>query len=104
MFSLASQDLAQGLVGGLAVQAWDAFSGGDKIILGDDTEGVVSEVGLVETHLQGYDGIVTRLLNGQLTTARVSNLSRGRHSRLIENMRSHYGDIDKLPAVLQDIK
>ena len=104
VFSLASQDLAQGLVGGLAVQAWDAFAVGDKIILGDGTEGIVTEIGLVETHLQGYDGIVTRIPNGQLTTARVSNLSRVKRSRLVQNLRFHYHDLDKLPALLRDMK
>ena len=104
VFSLASQDLAQGLVGGLAVQAWDAFAVGDKIILGDGTEGIVTEIGLVETHLKGYDGIVTRIPNSQLTTARVSNLSRVQRSRLVQNLRFKYKDLDKLPAVLEDIK
>ena len=104
VFSLASQDLAQGLVGGLAVQAWDAFAVGDIIILGDGTEGIVAEIGLVETHLKGYDGIVTRIPNSQLTTARVSNLSRVKRSRLLQKLRFHYRDLEKLPALLEEIK
>ena len=104
VFSLASQDLAQGLVGGLAVQAWDAFAVGDTVILGDGTEGIVTEIGLVETHLKGYDSIVTRIPNSQLTTARVSNLSRVSRSRLVQKLRFHYQDLDKLPVVLEDIK
>lgn len=104
VFSLASKDLAEGIVGGFAVQAWDAFTKGDIILLGDGTEGVVQEIGLVETHIKGYDSVVTRIPNGQLTTARVSNLSRSKRSRVVQNLRFKYEDLEKLPAVLEEIK
>ena len=103
-FSLASQDLAQGLVGGLAVQAWDAFTVGEIVLLDDGTEGTITEIGLVETHVKGYDAVVTRIPNKQLTTARVSNLSRVKTSRIVQPLRFAYHDLEKLPAVLERIK
>lgn len=104
VFSLASQDLAEGLVGEFALNAWDAFDVGDNILLGDGTEGIVREVGLIETHIQGYDSAVTRIPNGQLTTARLCNLSRVSKSRVVQNIRFKYSYLNKLPAVLEEIK
>mgnify|MGYP000101639924 CR=1 FL=1 len=104
VFSLASKDLAEGLVGGFALNAWDAFNVGDLILLGDGTEGFVDQVGLIETHIKGYDNVVTRIPNGQLTTARVANLSRVSRSRIVQNIRFKYSDLPKLETVLEDIK
>ena len=104
VFSLASKDLAENVVGGFALNAWDAFSVGDIVMLGDGTEGTVQEVGLIETHIKGHDNIVTRIPNGQLTTARVSNLSRLERSRCFQTLRFKYKDLDKLEEVLRDIK
>lgn len=62
------------------------------------------EIGLVETLIKGYDNIVTRIPNSQLTSARISNLSRVKQSRLKQMLRYKYSDIDKLPALFADIK
>jgi len=104
IFSLASKDLAEQVVGGFALNAWDALDVGDKVLLGDGTEGIVLEIGLVETLIQGYDNIITRIPNGQLTTARVSNISRIKISRLKQTLRFKYSDMDKLPSALEEIK
>jgi len=77
---------------------------GDKVRLGDGTEGVVLEIGLVETMIRGWDNIVTRIPNAQLTSARISNLSRVNQSRLKQYLRFQYKDLDQLPDVLSDIK
>ena len=77
---------------------------GDKVRLGDGTDGVVLEIGLVDTLIRGYDNIVTRIPNSQLTKARISNLSRVHQSRLKQNLRFKYSDLEKLPVVLNDIK
>ena len=73
-------------------------------MLGDGTEGIVKEVGLIDTHLQHYDHTITRIPNGQLTTSRLTNLSRVKKSRCMQNIRFKYGDLEKLPAVLEEIK
>jgi len=103
-FSLASKDLVEQIVGGFAINAWDAFDKGDKIRLGDGTEGIILEIGLLETLIQQFDNIVVRIPNSQLTTARVMNLSRVKKSRLTQELRFKYSDLDKLPAVLDEIK
>lgn len=104
VFSLASKDLAQALVGGFIVQAWDAFEVGDDIRLGDGTEGTVKKIGLVETEITGYDNIAMKIPNSQLTNTRVSNLSRIERSRVFQILRFGYSDLPKLPKLLDDIK
>jgi small-conductance mechanosensitive channel len=89
-FSLASRDLAENIVGGIVLQAWDAFNEGDDIKLGDGSEGTVLCIGLVETELCGYDNIVTMIPNSQLTKQRVSNMSRMTRSRFKQVLRFQY--------------
>lgn len=103
-FSLASKDLAQHIVGGLTVQAWDAFDVGDDILLGDGTAGTITKIGLVETELVGYDNVPIRIPNSQLASERVSNMSRIKLSRVYQNLRFEYSDLDILPDLLNDIK
>lgn len=56
VFSLASKDLATGLVSGLQVHASRHFAVGDKILLGDGTGGIVEKMGAMETLVKGkYD-------------------------------------------------
>lgn len=102
-FSLASRDLAENIVGGIVLQAWDAFNEGDDIKLGDGSEGTVLCIGLVETELCGYDNIVTMIPNSQLTKQRVSNMSRMTRSRFKQVLRFQYADINKVPAILNDM-
>jgi small-conductance mechanosensitive channel len=103
VFSLASKDLAENIVGGLVLQAWDAFDVGDDVKLGDGTEGTVKKIGLVETEIIGYDSINVRIPNAQLSQ-RISNLSRIKRSRVKQPLRFKYSDLDKLPDVLKAIK
>jgi small-conductance mechanosensitive channel len=104
IFSLASKDLATEIVGGLALNAWNAIDVGDRVRLLDGTTGKVIEIGLVETLIQGFDNVITRIPNSMLTKSRFSNLSRTPRSRLRQYLRFKHSDVDKLPALLEDIK
>ena len=95
---------AEQIVGGFSLNAWEALDIGDRVRLGDGTAGTVLEIGLVETLIRGYDNIVTRIPNSQLTSARICNLSRVKQSRVKQMLRFKYSDIDKLPALFDDIK
>jgi small-conductance mechanosensitive channel len=103
IFSLASKDLAENIVGGFVLQAWDAFDVGDDVKLGDGTEGTVKKIGLVETEIVGYDNINVRIPNAQLSQ-RISNLSRIKRSQVKQPLRFKYSDLDKLPDALNAIK
>jgi len=104
IFSLASRGLVEQIFGGLMVQAWDAVEEGEKIRLGDGTEGVVRKIGLVETILVGSDDVEIRIPNTQVAQQRVSNLSHVTTSRVQQILRFRYSDLYKLPKVLDSIK
>lgn len=103
-FSLATKDLAEQIVGGFVIQAWDAFEIGDDVKLGDGTEGTVTQIGLVETQIQQYDNIVVQIPNSSLYKQRVSNLSRVKRSQVEQVLRFKYADLPTVPVVLADIK
>jgi small-conductance mechanosensitive channel len=75
VFSLASKDLAENIVGGFVLQTLDAFDVGDDVKVGDGTEEMAKKKGLVETESIGYDSINVRIPNAQLNQ-RIGNLSR----------------------------
>lgn len=102
-FSLVSKDLAEHIVGGLAVQVWDAFSIGETIVLGNGLSGKVVSIGLVETEIES-DNVVTKIPNSKIVKERVSNISRATKSQVIQTLRFSYGDIKKVPKVLADIQ
>lgn len=121
IFSLAAKDLAEQIVGGFALGAWyeelnlsycnanvwilrDALSVGDKVKLNNGVEGYVKEIGLLETIIEGYDNIVTRIPNSQMTSARVCNLSKVNRRRESQVVRFRYSDLEKIPDVLCEIK
>ncbi len=104
VFSLVSKDLAEHVVGGLAVQVWDAFSVGEKITLGNGLSGKVVSIGLVETEIQSKNNIVTKIPNSKIVNERVSNISRATKSQVVQPLRFKYEDINKVPKVLADIQ
>jgi small-conductance mechanosensitive channel len=104
LFSLASRGLAEQIVGGFILNAWDDMEEGNDVILGDKTEGVVHRIGLVETEIMGYDNVITKLPNSQLTTQRIQNLSRVKQSRVKQTLRFKYKDLEVLPTVLAEMK
>jgi small-conductance mechanosensitive channel len=104
IFSLASKDLAQQIVGGFAISVWDAFEIGDDVRLGDGTEGTIARIGLVETEIRGFDNVSIRIPNSQLLTQRVSNISRTKQSQVLQLLRFQYSDLKQIPSVLGDIK
>jgi len=104
LFSLASRGLAEQIVSGFILNAWDAIEEGNEVILGDKTEGIVNRIGLVETEILGYDNIIVKIPNSQLTGQRISNLSRVTKSRVRQVLRFKYSDLDKLPRLLTEMK
>ena len=104
IFSLASKGLVEQIVSGLILKCWDAINENDCIKLGDGTTGIVKDIGLVETTIVGFDNIVVNIPNSQITSQRISNLSRITQSQVLQTLRFKYTDLNKLPKVLNDIK
>ena len=101
--ALASKDLAENIVGGFLMRAWDAIEPDEIVRLGDGTEGIVLKLGLVETHIQSFDNLVTRIPNSSITSQKVVNISRITKYQVKQVLRFKYSDLEKLPNLLPDI-
>jgi small-conductance mechanosensitive channel len=104
VFSLASKDIASQFIGGLALSASNKFYEGEEIKLGDNTVGIVSRVGWMNTEIRGYDEIIMKIPNSQLANQRVSNVSRMRKSQVKQFLWIGYNDIYKIPQFIEDVK
>lgn len=104
VFSLASKGMIEQMVGGLLLQAWDAIEVGEKVRLGDGTEGTIVRIGLVETEVMGGDHVPVRVPNSQIIGKRVHMFSKVSKSKVKQTLRFKYSDLNKLPKLLKDIK
>mmetsp|Transcript_2922 Transcript_2922/g.4947 ORF Transcript_2922/g.4947 Transcript_2922/m.4947 type:complete len:476 (-) Transcript_2922:113-1540(-) len=105
VLSLASKDIATELVSGLAVGASDRFLPGDEIVLGDGTAGFIDTMGLLYTDVRGYNEVITRIPNSQLSGQRATNLSRAApKSQVKQTLRFSYKDVKKMPELMQAMK
>lgn len=102
--TLAAQDIVKGMLNGVALAASDAFSVGDSILLGDGTKGTVLYMGWLNTEIRGFDEVITRIPNTQLSDIRVSNRSRMKFSQVKQRLRFKYEDLDLIPELCNDIR
>lgn len=104
IISFASKDLAEQLVGGIAVSTQDRFYAGDEIKLGDGTAGIVSRIGWTHTDIRLYDETIVSIPNSSIFNQRVINLTRGRRCQVKQFLWFTYDDIDKMGTVCGAIK
>eukprot|EP00527_Entomoneis_sp_CCMP2396_P007477 CAMPEP_0198151578 /NCGR_PEP_ID=MMETSP1443-20131203/56163_1 /TAXON_ID=186043 /ORGANISM="Entomoneis sp., Strain CCMP2396" /LENGTH=284 /DNA_ID=CAMNT_0043817297 /DNA_START=93 /DNA_END=944 /DNA_ORIENTATION=- len=105
VFGLASKGLAEQVVGGLVVAAWDVFQVGDRVVLHKSgISGKVQRIGLADTAIMGYDNILVKVPNSQIFNQHVSNLSRVTMSPVQQKLRFKYSDLKKMPKLVKDIK
>mmetsp|Transcript_13999 Transcript_13999/g.20681 ORF Transcript_13999/g.20681 Transcript_13999/m.20681 type:complete len:421 (+) Transcript_13999:48-1310(+) len=103
MVGLATKDLAEMFVSGLTMSTSDRFCVGDAVEFGDQTSGIVQDIGWMQTKVRKYDETVVVIPNGQLGMQRVHNLSRIERCRVKQELRFRYEDADKIPLLLPDI-
>ena len=105
MFSLASKDLAEQVVGGLVLSVWEVFDQGDLIRLNESgIEGTVQRIGLADTEIRGTDNIVLKVPNSQIYKQRVSNYTKTKQSQVRQVLRFKYADLRNLSKIMNDIK
>jgi len=104
VFSLASKGMVEQIVGGLMLNAWDAIEIGEKVKLGDGTEGTIVRIGLLETEVLGPDHVPVRVPNSQIVGKRVYMYSKVSKSKMKQTLRFKYADLNKLPKILKDIE
>jgi small-conductance mechanosensitive channel len=79
---LAGKEVAENLIGGVAVLATSPFVPGDTVTTAD-TKGKVMDVGFYMTRLQDFDGTTVSVPNSRWTNAVVTNISRARRRRFM---------------------
>mmetsp|Transcript_22405 Transcript_22405/g.33161 ORF Transcript_22405/g.33161 Transcript_22405/m.33161 type:complete len:446 (-) Transcript_22405:96-1433(-) len=104
VLSLAVKDIASEVVSGLALQASDKVYEGEKVMFGNGLKGTVDQIGLFETLIRDSSEMVTAVPNKELSNQRLTNISRNKFSQVKQVVHFEYEDLDKLPALLQEIK
>ncbi|KAI2508160.1 mechanosensitive ion channel [Fragilaria crotonensis] len=104
VFSLASQGIVANLMNGLLLAASDRVYEGDSVLFGNGIEGVVVDLGWLETHVRQNDEIMLTVPNSDLASERLSNLSRLTKCQVRQVLRIDYKDVKKLPKLCDDIK
>lgn len=102
--SLAFQDLAKQLLNGLMLASSNRFYEGDVVSFGNGVVGVVTRQGWMETLVRTGDEASVSVPNSDLAKSKVSNLSRVYFSQVRQVLRFQYQDVDKLPALVKDMK
>jgi small-conductance mechanosensitive channel len=104
IFSLAVKDVAIEVVSGLALQASDKVYEGEKVLFGNGLKGTVDQIGLFETLIRDSSEMVTAVPNKELSNQRLTNISRNKFSQVKQKIHFGYGDLDKLPMLLLEIR
>lgn len=104
VFSLASKDLAEEVLGGFAIQGHGHVIEGDEVQFGDGSAGVVKRLGWISTEIRGYDDLVVHVPNSLLLHQTVTKITGADRSRVKQTLRFKYSDLKKVPAILEDIK
>ncbi|HEB66314.1 MAG TPA: mechanosensitive ion channel [Gammaproteobacteria bacterium] len=101
----AAKDLLANFFGGLMVYLDRPFAIGDWIRSPDkDIEGTVEKIGWRTTQIRTFDKRPLYVPNSVFTSIALENPSRMTHRRIYETIGIRYDDIEKLPAIVADVK
>ncbi len=101
----AAKDMLANFFGGLMVYLDRPFVVGDWIRSPDkEIEGTVEEIGWRLTRIRTFDMRPLYVPNAVFTLIAVENASRMLHRRIYETVGVRYVDIDKVPAIVAEIK
>ncbi len=101
----AAKDLLANFFGGLMIYLDRPFAVGDWIKSPDrEIEGTVEDIGWRLTRIRTFDKRPIYVPNGVFSTIAVVNPSRMSHRRIHETIGIRYDDIDKMQAIVEDVK
>eukprot|EP00571_Detonula_confervacea_P014465 CAMPEP_0172305462 /NCGR_PEP_ID=MMETSP1058-20130122/6743_1 /TAXON_ID=83371 /ORGANISM="Detonula confervacea, Strain CCMP 353" /LENGTH=386 /DNA_ID=CAMNT_0013017063 /DNA_START=77 /DNA_END=1237 /DNA_ORIENTATION=- len=104
IISLASQEIAKGIMSGVEMATSDRFYEGDNVHFGDGTQGYIVKMGFLRTKIRKYDSAVIDIPNSQLGGQRAINVSRSKTCRILTTLRFDFRDIQIIPKTLEAIK
>lgn len=101
----AAKDLLANFFGGLMVYLDRPFAIGDWIRSPDkEIEGTVERIGWRTTQIRTFDKRALYVPNSVFASIALENPSRMTHRRIYETIGVRYDDIDKLPAIVAEVK
>lgn len=101
----AAKDLLANFFGGLMLYLDRPFSVGDWVRSPDrDIEGIVEHIGWRLTLIRTFDKRPLYVPNSMFTSIVLQNPSRMTHRRIYETMGVRYDDVEKLPAIIADVR
>lgn len=101
----AAKDLLSNFFGGLMIYLDRPFAVGDWIRSNDrEIEGVVEHIGWRQTRIRAFTKRPIYVPNAIFSTIVVENPSRMTHRRIHETMGIRYDDINKMSAIVADVK
>jgi MscS family membrane protein len=103
--SFAAKDLLANFFGGLIIYLDRPFAVGDWIRSPDrNIEGTVEYIGWRQTRIRTFDKRPLYVPNSVFNSITVENPSRMTNRRIYETIGIRYDDIDKMPAIVDDVK
>jgi MscS family membrane protein len=101
----AAKDLLANLFGGLMIHLDRPFNVGEAIRSADKLfEGRVEHIGWRQTRIRATDRSLVYVPNSLFTSIVVENPSRMSHRRIRESIGLRYDDLDKMSAIVEDVK
>ena len=101
----AAKDLLSNFFGGMMIYLDRPFAIGDWIRSPDkEIEGTVEKIGWRLTVIRTFDKRPLYVPNAVFTSVAVENPSRMSHRRIYETIGVRYDDLEKLPAIVEDVK
>jgi MscS family membrane protein len=101
----AAKDMLANFFGGLTIYLDRPFAVGEWIRSPDkEIEGTVEYIGWRHTRVRAFNRNPIYVPNALFTTIVVENPTRMTHRRIKETLGIRYADLDKLPAIIADVK
>ncbi len=101
----AAKDLLANFFGGLMIHLDRPFNVGEKIRSADgQIDGTVEHIGWRQTTLRSLDMTQIFVPNALFTSNVLENPSRMSHRRILETVGLRYDDLDKMNAIVEDVK
>lgn len=102
IIGLASKDLADMFINGVAMTTADRVREGDWVTFGDGTSGQIVKIGWMLTTIRHSDELVEVIPNSKLGLQRVTNLSRVDRCQVKTDLRFKLKDANKMAKLCDD--
>ncbi len=96
-----AQSLVKDVISGIFIIFESQYEIGDNVLLNNTIAGNVVEFGMKTTKIQGFDGSVTTIGNGNITT--VKNMSKGNQRSYVELIVPNYQEISEIEDIVNII-